>query len=349
MSKYFSLIPVFTILAIAPFQCAPTKDGGVFVSDDFGESWQQKVNTTGKEILSSADVLDIAIDPNDSKILYLGTQGKGFLKSVNGGETWFQPEDKNGFLDSRASVYDIVIDPKETGRLYIGIYQQKFGQLLRSQDGGESWERVYLVSRPKYAIFAVEIDSYDPAVVYMGTAEGGLLKSTDYGKSWELVKWFDDIISDIKTNPHDTRIVYISTLTQGVYKTVDKGKNWESFKTNLKEFKEAEKVETLIVDPYSPNILYIGSGLGLLKSSDGGTSWQRVKIIIPPNSLPVLDVALDPTNPSRIYYGAGSVLYRSSDGGQNWTVHKIASSRNVKVIAIDPKDSKRVYVGLAKE
>ncbi len=192
------------------------------------------------------------------------------------------------------------------------------------------------------------VDNYDSAVVYMGTAQGGFLKSTDYGKSWQIIKWFDDTISDIAINPHDTRVVYVSTFKKGIYKTSDKGENWQSFKENLKKFRHSQKVEELVIDPQRPNIIYAGSAYGLLTSNDGGENWQEVKIIMPPKSLPVLSLAIDPQNTDHLYYGAGPVLYRSLDQGKNWTVHELASQRSVKAIIVDPKDSNLVYAGMHK-
>jgi len=347
--SFLVVIPLFTFLAFFPFQCEEeVKDGGLYKSEDMGETWEQQTVKDKDFSIASLDVLSLAVDPNDSDTLYLGSRENGIYKSCCAGEHWYKLEDKNGLLSSRATVYDMVVDPKDSDRLYIGIYQNRKGRFFRSQDGGESWQEVYVVSKENFAVFAVAVDNQDSSVVYMGTAQGGLLKSTDYGKSWQLIKWFDDAISDIAINPYDTRIVYVSTFKKGIYKTSDKGENWESFKKKLKEFRQSQKVERLVLDPQRPDIIYAGSAYGLLVSKDGGENWQEVEIIMPPKTVPVLSLAIDPLNTDHLYYGAGPVLYRSLDQGKNWTVHELSSKRSVKAIAIDPKNPNLVYAGMHK-
>jgi photosystem II stability/assembly factor-like uncharacterized protein len=344
--SFLVIIPIFAFLAFSPFGCKEiSRDGGLYKSKDMGETWEQ-LTVKDKVSLTGLDILSIAIDPNDSNILYAGTRVNGIYKSCCQGEHWYKLEDKNGLLSSRANVYDIAIDPKDSNRVYIGVYQDKKGRVFRTQDGGESWEEVYVVSKEKYAVFAVAVDSYDPSVVYIGTAQGGFLKSTDYGKSWEIMKWFDDVISGIVINPKDTRQVYVSTFKEGIYKTSDKGRTWQSFEEALEGFSQAKRVENLVIDPQRPNILYAGSKYGLLTSKNSGQTWQEVAIIMPPKSRPVLSLAIESENTDHLYYGAGPILYRSIDQGKTWTVHELDSQHNIKAIAIDPRDPQIIFVGM---
>lgn len=349
MYRLFLFIPIFTFLSAFPLQCVEQgRDGGIFASFNRGEAWQQKVTISKKQTIADLDVLTIALDPQNSKIIYLGTRSRGIYKSMDGGEVWYPLIDEKRALDQRANVYDIAIDARDSNNLYIGTYQNRYGRFFRSKDGGRSWEQVYIVSRPQYAIFAVEVDSYDSSVVYMGTAEGGFLKSMDYGKSWRLIKWFNDVISDIKVNPQNTQVVYVSTFKRGVYKTTDKGGTWQSFESALRGFYEAEKVETLVIDRRQPEVLYAGSEYGLLKTTDGGQTWQKVNVIIPPETISILSLAIDPDNSSIIYYGAGSVFYKTVDGGKNWSLTTIPSTKKIKAIKIDPDDPDIIYIGMHK-
>ncbi|MBU2036887.1 hypothetical protein KJ866_01625 [Patescibacteria group bacterium] len=348
---YTFILPVFftSILAAFPFSCQTTRDGGVWQSLDRGENWEQKMVIDKRQTIASTKVATMTFDPRDSKIIYLGTRGEGMYKTMDGGEIWYHLDDLNNLaLDKRANIYDIAIDPRDTNIIYAGVYQNRLGRLLRSADAGKNWEEVYRVSREKYAVFAVEIDLYDPAVVYMGTAEGGFLKSTDFGKSWKVIKWFDDVITDIKVNPYDTRTVFVSTFREGVYKTNDKGLNWQEL-TGLQKFsKETEEMQVLVIDKKNPNVLYLGAKYGLLKSVDGGANWEKVNIAIPPNSVPVSVIALDPLTSSFLYYAAGNVIYRTQDNGQTWTVHPVASAQTVKAIAIDPQNPRVIYAGMGE-
>ncbi|MFH1460815.1 MAG: YCF48-related protein [Patescibacteria group bacterium] len=347
--SFLVIIPVFVFLAASPFQCSEiSSDGGIFKSLDQGENWQQ-LTINDQVSLASLDISTIEVNPNDSNVLYAGTRNDGLYKSCCQGEHWYRLEDKNRALSNKANIYDIAIDPKDPNRIYLGTYQDKKGRVFRSQDGGESWEEVYLVSEEKYAVFAVEVDNYDSSIVYIGTAQGGFLRSADYGKSWEIKKWFDDVVSDIVINPKNTREVYVSTFQEGIYKTTDKGDTWQSFEDVLKDFRQARRVENLLIDSQRPNIVYAGSEYGLLATKNGGQTWQEVAIVMPPESKPVLSLAIESENTDNLYYGAGSILYRSLDQGKTWTVHELNSQRNVKTIAIDPKNPEVIYVGMQEE
>ena len=348
---YIFIIPVFftSILSAFPFNCSTARDGGVWQSLDQGESWAQKVAISKNQTISSVKISTMTFDPRNSKIIYLGTRGGGIYKTLDGGEIWYHLDDLNNLaLDKRANIYDIAIDPRDNNIIYAGVYQNRLGRLLRSGDAGKNWEEVYRVSREQYAVFTVEIDSYDPSVVYLGTAEGGFFKSLDYGKSWKVIKWFDDVITDIKVNPYDTRTVFVSTFRKGIYKTTDKGGNWQELAA-LKNFsREIEEMPTLAIDKKNPDILYLGARSALLKSFDGGQNWQKVDIALPPNSVSVSAIALDPLTAANFYYAAGNVLYRTQDNGQTWTIHPVASGETIKVIAVDPQDPRIIYAGMGE-
>ena len=344
------ILPVFFtgILAASPFNCAPSRGGGARRPLDPVESWAQIAVISTKRTIASSNIMTFALDPRDSKIIYAGTRGEGIYKSMDGGDIWYHLDDPSGALDRTANVYDIVINPKDPNIIYAGVYQNRLGRLLRSGNAGKSWEEVYRVSREQYAVFAVEIDSYDPSIVYMGTAEGGFLKSTDYGKNWKVIKWFDDVINDIKVNPYDTRTVFVLTHSKGVYKTNDKGGNWQQF-NGLSIFPwETQDMQVLVMDNKNPNVLYLGSKSGLLKSFDAGQNWQKVPIVIPPNSVPVSAIALDPFTSLYLYYAAGNVVYRTQDNGQTWSVHPIASMQKVQAIIIDPQNPQVIYAGMGE-
>ncbi len=344
--KLLAITPVFTLLSFFPFQCVPDKDAGVFMSFNAGESWQQKVFVAKNQNIASLEVSTLKTDPRDHKVIYLGSQGSGLWKSADGGGVWYQLNDANKVFNRRANVYDVAIDAKDTANIYIGTYQDRYGRLFRSKDSGRSWEEMYVVSRPGYGIFAVEVDPDDPTTIYMGTAEGGLFKSTNYGKSWKLIKWFSNVISDIKINPKNAQIVYVSTFNSGIYKTIDKGETWQSLENKLRGFPEANEVESLVMDRENPDILYAGSSYGLLKTLDGGENWQKIEVIVPPRTLPILAVAISPLDHNQIYYGAGSVMYKSMDGGKSWSLRNLPSKKSIKTLAVDPDDPNVVYVGM---
>lgn len=319
-----------------------------YVSEDMGKTWEQQTVRDAGFALTSLNFLSIAIDPEDSGIVYLGTRDNGLYKSCCRGRRWYKIEDKNNVFSGRSNVYDIAIDAADPERIYAATYQDKRGRLFRSQDGGDSWEEIYITSEEQHAIFSVLIDVNNPAIIYIGTAQGGLIKSADYGASWQIIKWFDDTISDIAMHPSDSRVMYVSTFQNGVYKTVDSGRQWVSLEENMNKFAQADHIDKMAIDQQNPNIIYTVSEYGIMNSTNGGVTWQEVNMISPANSVPALGLAIDSERANHLFYGAGSILYSSLDKGKNWMINKLPNNLQIKVIAIDPKNPNLIYIGMHK-
>ncbi len=345
------------IAAVSPFNCSVKKEGGVFKSYDFGSTWEQKIKISEKQDIGKKEVLSLAIDPVNPGILYLGSRGSGLYRSGDEAEIWELVVDKSNLLDKRADVYDIEIDPRNPNSIYLAVYQGDFGRVLRSRDGAASFEEVYVSSAQRTNVAALEIDKINSAIIYLGTSDGGLFKSVDFGSTWKLLKWFGDSIIEIRTDPTSSQIIYLAAATTGVFKSVDQGQNWQSLsvfsdseqdrlKDPFKSFQAGKKIIALTVDQGNSKTLHIGSEDGFFFSSDEGQTWQRLNILTPPGSLPILAIAQDYQNPGTLYYGAGSSVYRTSNFGQSWKVYQLPTTKKVSLIKIDPLDSNIVYAGV---
>lgn len=363
MNKFFSQLTAFIIFpsliftaAVLPFKCSLTKDGGIFKSTDFGTKWEQKVKIDDKQTIGDKNVLSLAIDSFNPTVLYLGTQGSGLFLSKDEAQTWQQLS--SDVLDKGADIYDIEIDPKNPDFVYLAVFQGGFGRVLRSQNNVQSWQEIYVVSKEKVMVTAIEIDNFNNAIIYLGTSDGGIFKSLDGGNSWQLLKWFGDSISDIKIDPRADQIVYAATLSQGIYKTSDQGQNWQALssfqKTSsglgsvnpLQKSSARGKIKNIIIDPRDSRILHVACENEISVSFDAGETWQKLNILLPEQSSSISVAAQDPKNSSVIYYGAGTMVYKTTNSGQTWTVQQISSARTVRVIKIDPLDSNIVYVGM---
>ena len=216
----------------------------------------------------------------------------------------------------------------------------------------------------------------DPNTYYLGSASGGLWKSTDAGTSF--VPIFDDqpvaAIGAIAVADSDPNIVWVGTgepwvirysdvMGDGVYVSKDAGKTW----TNM-GLKETGRIARVIVHPTNPNTVYVcASGRltgpqeerGVFKTTDGGANWQRVLFVDPNTGCSGLSI--DPKNPDTLLAGTwqvlqqtwveksggpGSGVYLTKDGGVRWT--RLTSGMPKppfgKVdVQIAPSDSKRMY------
>jgi photosystem II stability/assembly factor-like uncharacterized protein len=112
-------------------------------------------------------------------------------------------------------------------------------------------------------------------------------------------------------------------------------------------------VQTLVIDPMNPAILYVGCRGGLMKSEDGGATWKDAESGLgqPGTVVKVESLAIDATRPSIIYAGTWSGVFKSVDGGQSWTGPSGTSGasrhRIVNALALDPRQPSIVYAGLA--
>ncbi len=188
----------------------------------------------------------------------------------------------------------------------------------------------------------------DPYTYYLGTAGGGLLKSTDGGKTWMNISdgyFHSSGVGAIAVAPSDPNVIYVGmgetnirgniTPGDGVYKSTDAGKTWTNIDLDSTHF-----ISKIIVDPRDPNRVYVAAlghvfndnpDRGVYRSEDGGKTWQ--KILYHDEKSGAIDLAMDPNNPRILYAaiwqayrapwglssgGPGSGIYKSTDGGDTW-------------------------------
>lgn len=322
---------------------------GVFKSVDGGDFWFSKNSIdSSKSTINNVGILDFVFDPFDNNIIYLGTDGAGIYRSINNGESWKKITDENDVLDSSAIIHQIAINPQNSTYIYAAAFQNNSGVILKSEDAGHSWKQMYIVPLTKQDIKSIVIDKTNPNNLYAGTTAGGFLASSDGGESWRVLKWFFNPIKKIYINPFNSSDIFAVIENKALYRSNDKGNNWTDITSTFSEYQSATKIENLVFDPQRPNILYMTSAYGLLRSDDGGSSWRSIKILVPPEALPVQDVAIDKNAFKTLFMSAGSKIYISYDEGENWTVKSLDTGKNADLIRIDPKNSKIIFIGIHK-
>jgi len=146
-------------------------DGGVYMTEDGGSSWNKM-----DQIIHN--VMDISIDPFNPKIIYAGTQQNegGVYRSTDGGSKW-ELVFKDPF------VRKVITDPHKPGVVYAGTgdypyHDQSTGNgLFRSDDSGQSW---YSVNEglTNLSVWDLVIDPSDSSVLYLGTGGNGVFKGS---------------------------------------------------------------------------------------------------------------------------------------------------------------------------
>ena len=142
-------------------------------------------------------------------------------------------------------------------------------------------------------------------------------------------------------NPNDA----LAATHSGLLRTTDGGVSWPIVVTGASE-KERQFFH-VVRSPHDPKVVYVASGVGLLKSEDSGNSFTRVadsRLA----QMAILWTTLHPTDPNRIYVGTFDGMFMSLDGGKNYDwvfVRPWPAQNRIYRIAVDPSDPNRVLMG----
>ncbi len=183
----------------------------------------------------------------------------------------------------------IALHPTDPGTLYAGAAK---GLCKTTSGGKDNWPSSGLEALSPRAIV---LDRSKPQVLYVGTYEMGVYKSTDGARSWSRTSSgiTNGRIRGLVIDPENGQIVYAGTDGGGVFKTVDGGKNWREANRGLVD----KTLRSLVGDPGNAEILYAGTWHGVYKSTDGGEIWSANR-----NGLYDIDVraiAIDPSKSQR--------------------------------------------------
>jgi photosystem II stability/assembly factor-like uncharacterized protein len=217
-----------------------------------------------------------------------------------------------------------------------------------------------------------------PNVFYVGVNNGGVWKTTDYGRIWTPI--FDALpsgsIGDLAVAPSNPNVVYVGSgegiqrpdlsTGDGIYKSTDAGKTWRHL-----GLRDGQQIGGVIVDPRDENRIFVAvlghpygpnPERGVYRSTNGGETFERV--LYKDENTGAAQVGFDPTNPQIIYAalwagrqgpwensswnGPLSGLFKSIDGGTTWrqlTTGLPTTAQGLGRIGftIAPSDSRRMY------
>lgn len=319
-------------------------DGGIIKTINKGDVWQQKVlipTVTGKPgNFSGANVAALEMDPSDNQAIYYGGIGAGLLYSYDGGASWQVVNPLKG-----KTVRAVAVDPKDKCTVYVGIGNQ----VHKTVDCSRTWQQVYYDGELAVAVDAISIDQYNPNILYIGVSRGDIIKSSDGGTNWQVLGRFGSRIKRIVMNPKDSRSIFVATYKNGIYFSNDGGAKWEQMvelHKVLKDEKLGLNVKDFVFLNDEVGTMFVATFNGLMKSVDGGATWQKITLILPEQKASVNAFAANPTNAKEIYYVTNTTFYRSLDGGTSWTPVKIPSTRSGQALLVDPKNPGVIYMGL---
>lgn len=317
-----------------------TADGGMYKTPDRGTTWVQKrvlVKDAKTYTLGNDPMTTIEIDPQDHSTIYAGTMERGIVLSLNGGDTW--EEMSKGPKGSK--IQSISVDPKEK----CTVYATMKNKIYQTDNCGRDWKELFFDPKTSKVFTVIETDWYNSTILYAGTSEGDVFRSTDAGLSWLVATRAEAEVTDILVDHRDSRTIYVSTAGDGIKKTTDGGNTWISIKEQLKEYSGAKKILSMEMDQSQAPVLYITSKYGILASQDGGETWKALSLTSETGSVEILDISVNPRNEKEIQYITKSAIVFSSDKGETWVAKRLPSSRPATVLTTDFKDGKIIYLG----
>lgn len=248
------------VLAISPSNAQilyiATRNG-IFKTSNGGASWVL-VNTgmsptIWNGTLAASSVTSIAIDGNDSQVVYASTRcgttlnnnqsefvSGNVFKTTDGGVNW--QEISVGIAGDYIDVTSVVLDPSNSNVLYAGIMSV---DVLQSNG----------------AMFNA---TYSSVNIYK-SMDGGL--SWKQSRSW-LGGWSSRIFSEFGISASNSKVIYAS-FVDNVYKSNDNGVSWTLINEGLPQYGSGTPI-TLAIDPINTDIAYIGSFHGIYKTTSGG-------------------------------------------------------------------------------
>jgi photosystem II stability/assembly factor-like uncharacterized protein len=300
---------------------------GLYLSTDEGSSWLERNSGLG------AGYLEMSIDPTNNSILYAEMADGWLYQSSDAGRSWRLIED-----EGRGLAIDVT-----NGTLYRAAYLGYTGQILRSQDKGETWVRH---ASPEGLLEDVEINPVQSSVMYsVGQCgeddERCIYISSNGGNSWRTTSIPEGGSGNkIVIDPTNGQRVYVIDYIN-VYRSFDGGETWR-FCANPGVV--AHYGSRMAIDPQDSDRLFLATrGGGVLMSPNGCRGWQAKNDGL--GNLFVNTIAIDPVDPDTIYAGTDGGAYVSFNGGDSWGEINdgLLGAMAVYSIIVDPVDPTNVY------
>ena len=254
-------------------------------------------------------ISDLAIDENNTDIIWSAAASGGVWKSEDKGLSWNSMFDDQSVLTIGA----IAIDPINSNIVYAGTGEASassfsfYGNgIYKTADAGLTWDNVGL-ENSSY-ISRIRINPVNPEIVYACAtgklystdANRGVYRSMNGGADWEKVLFISDstAANDLVIDPVNPQIIYASMwertrtlngrksggITSGIYKSTDGGDSWNKLTNGFPEDESVGRIG-LAISRQNPEKLYavyadytpaVGSKFGgVYKTVNGGESWSR--------------------------------------------------------------------------
>ncbi|MDD5363425.1 MAG: T9SS type A sorting domain-containing protein [Ignavibacteria bacterium] len=241
-------------------------------------------------------------------------------------------------------------------------------QFLLSQDGPNAWSVNFGINA---RIFTLAINPQNQNVMYFGSLDSGVYKSTNGGLNWAPANngMIYNKVQCLAISASNPNIIFAGTdslggwTNSGIYKSTDAGANWTLVSADIYDTKG---IQAIVVHPTNPNIVVCGvfnalaaSVVGIWKSTNGGINWSPSSTGV--DNKQILSLIVNPKNPNVMYAGSSLVMpgstgpskiYRSNDAGSNWTAVTnglptgATTGNPIRCMSISPTDTAKVLAAI---
>jgi photosystem II stability/assembly factor-like uncharacterized protein len=290
------------------------------------------------QALTDKHIHALLIEP-ESGTIFAGVNHGSIYASLDGGRTWERRDE--GLTEH--DVYSLACTRLAGGpRIFAGTEP---AHLFASDDLGRHWTELpglragdtshWRFPAPPHVAHTKHIAFHpdDPRTMFVGVEQGGLLKSTDAGATFQVIPGMDDDVHRTVINPQNPDLIHVTTGI-GMYVTADGGKTWEQ--TTDQRHEIGGYPDLLVHHPRRPELMFVASaeqgpgtwfrehyaGSRISTSVDGGRTWRPVRDGFPDKPLRTAFEAmcLEDWGESFSLFAATATgeVWSSDDGGEHW-------------------------------
>jgi len=259
---------------------------GVYKTTDGGKSF------TNMGLKTSSQIGKIMIDPRNSNVVYVASQGqawgpggeRGLYKTIDGGKNWRRVLE----IGEYTGVSDMEMDPRNPDVLYASSHQRERrvysiidggpeSAIYKSVDAGETWTKLKK-GLPKGDVgrIGLALAPSNPDIIYavieLPGNKGGLYRSSDMGESWEKrsdkVSGSPQYYNELYTDPINPNVVILMDTYNSL--SNDGGKTWKNIEGSNKHVDN----HALWIDPTDTNHYIAGCDGGIYETYDRAKTWQ---------------------------------------------------------------------------
>lgn len=313
-------------------------------------SWQETE-------LRSGEVAEIVISPSDPTIMHAGFEvnSHSLYKSTDGGRSWTKVEGGGDHTK------DVAISPQDPNRVYFAMSEaldtsdRSFRSTARSKYGGGPPGFVpatqtilttgLFAGGSSVSFSSVEVFEGDDRIIYAARKGGPygfggegvkpkIYQTTNRGQTWSETEPNLSTVNVLAIHPQQQNLILIGSR-DGLFRSDDAGQTL----TKLNQLSGVISIEFQLTDP---NTVYAASDAQVIKSTDGGHSWQDITGQL----TDIHRVRVSRSHGSVLYASTFNGVLRSDDGGATW--HDASGNlgaKNVQVVTIHPTNPDIAFIG----